>query len=214
MGKLFFWVIFLCLNLIIEGRPQREAWKLMRPSINNVQEQRCQGDYQTTMLDLTNKYRSLDGLKPLLGSKKLQYVALLAAQRCQEFKSAKKATDAVKSLQLFNTTGDRDDSNSFECKTRAFDRAFSLYERVKECDFDCAYFGDYNEKMDLLKNILNYTYMGCAVSLYPYKYKRCDVCYYQNDQGVEKLKLNILPPNISIDLESYNNSFWTQFHGK
>ena len=91
-------------------------------------------------------------------------------------------------------------------------KAFSLYERVKECDFDCAYFGDYNEKMDLLKNILNYTYMGCAISIV--NSVEYHVCYYLKDKGADKLKLNIVPEGVNIDLESYNDSFWTQFPGK
>ena len=52
-----------------------------KPTIASLEDQRCQEDYQYKMLEHTNKYRRLKGLKPLQGSKKLQYVALLAAQR-------------------------------------------------------------------------------------------------------------------------------------
>jgi len=51
------------------------------------------------MIEQTNKYRSLKGLKPLRGSKKLQYVALLTAQKCHELGRIK----ARESFLLFNT---------------------------------------------------------------------------------------------------------------
>ena len=73
---------------------------LDRPAITSLEQQKCQEDYQTTMLEHSNKYRSLNGLKPLQGSKKLQYVALLATQRCHVLNSIEKSTN---SLQLFNT---------------------------------------------------------------------------------------------------------------
>ena len=44
--------------------------------------------------------------------------------------------------------------------------------------------------------------------------KRLLNCFYQNDKGADKLKANIVSPNININLESYNDSFWTQFPGK
>ena len=101
MNKLLFVVIFLFLEMNIECRPQRETRQLMRPKIKSVEEQRCQEEYQTTLLEQTNKYRSLYGMEPLQRSRKLQYVALLAAQRCQEFESEEKA---INSLFLFNTS--------------------------------------------------------------------------------------------------------------
>ena len=36
-----------------------------KPTIASLEDQRCQEDYQYKMLEHTNKYRSLKGLKPL-----------------------------------------------------------------------------------------------------------------------------------------------------
>ncbi len=51
--------------------------------------------------------------------------------------------------------------------------------------------------------------MGCAVSIV--NSVGCNVCYYQDEKGGDKLKLNIVPAGVNIDLESYNDSFWTQY---
>ncbi len=130
-------------------------------------------------------------------SKKLQYVALLASQRCHVLGDY----EAAQSFLLFNTV-EVSNFNYYtsliDCKKYAILIASHFYDR-----------GNYWAPFD---NRLNYTYMGCAVSLF-YK-SGCNVCYYQDDEGADKLKLNIVPPNINLGLESYNDSFWTQFTGK
>jgi len=156
-----------------------------------LEEQKCQEDYQNTMLDNTNKYRSWYGLEPLQVSKKLQYVALLAAQRCHVLGKDK----AVESFRLFVT----DIKSSFDYNTSS-----------TECEkIAAAYF--YQEPTSFGFELKN-TYMSCAVSIV--NYTACQVCFYQNDKGADKLKANIVSPNININLESYNDSFWTQFPGK
>ena len=167
---------------------------LDRPAITSLEQQKCQEDYQTTMLEHSNKYRSLNGLKPLQGSKKLQYVALLATQRCHVLNSIEKSTN---SLQLFNTNYQYDpnyNTSINNCKKNALARASGLY---------------YLEDLIGYEKIFPSIYMGCAVSIV--NSVECHVCYYQDDKGGDKLKLNIVPAGVNIDLESYNDSFWTQF---
>jgi hypothetical protein len=160
---------------------------LDRPNITSLDEQRCQEDHQTTMLEQINKYRSLNGLKPLQSSKKLQYVALLAVQRS-------------KTLKIFNTEisyGSDFNTSLIKCTKSAVKFASTWYEF---------------ENWTPLDKKENYTYMGCAISIVDSIGHQ--VCYYQNDIGADKLKLNIMPSEVNIDLESYNDSFWTQFQGK
>ena len=210
MRKLLFLVIFLCLDLIIEGRPQRETKQLdkelIRPTIDSLEEQRCLENFQTTMLDQTNKYRSLKSLKPLQGSKKLQYAALLAAQRCHVLGEEK----AVESIGLFNTGwsggmlfntgwsgGINRNTSSTECKQNAVILASDLY--------DLGYWNPLDKNK-------NYSYMGCAISIVDST--ACQGCYYKDDKGADKLELDIVPSDVNLDLESYNDSFWTHFPGK
>jgi len=201
MRKLLFLVIFLCLDLIIEGRPQRETKQLgkelIRPIIDSVEEQRCLENFQTSMLDQTNKYRSLKSLKPLQGSKKLQYAALLAAQRCYVLGEEK----AVKSIGLFNTgwSGgiNRNTSSTDICKQNAVILASDLY--------DLGYWNPLDKNK-------NYSYMGCSISIVDST--ACQGCYYKDDKGADKLELDIVPSDVNLDLESYNDSFWTHFPGK
>jgi hypothetical protein len=42
--------------------------------------------------------------------------------------------------------------------------------------------------------------MGCAISIVDSIGHQ--VCYYQNEIGADKLKLNIMPSEVNIDLES------------
>ena len=199
MRKLLFLVISLFLDLKIEGR------QLMRPGINSVEEQICLKDYQITMLEHTNKYRSLYGLKPLQVSKKLQYVALLAVQKCHVFNSTDKNTvlknmdKIADSLKLLNTGFQASFEGNLsinKCKAHAVDMASNWYDKGYWTPLDDSF---------------RYTYMGCAISIVDST--GYQVCYYQNDKGANKLRLNILPANINIDLESYKDSFWTQFKG-
>ena len=169
---------------------------LDRPNITSLEDQRCQEDYQTTMLEHTNKYRSLYGLKPLQLSKKLQYIALLAAQRCHEG-----GRMAVESLKMFNTESIYDLTNNTsitECKNNAINKASNWYEWLMY--------------WLLLNKEENYTHIGCAISIV--ENTGCHVCYYHGDKGADNLELDIVPLEINIDLESYNDSFWTQFQGK
>jgi hypothetical protein len=200
MRKLLFLVIFLCLDLIIEGRPQRETKQLgkelIRPIIDSVEERRCQENFQTTMLDQTNKYRSLKSSKPLQESKKLQYVALLAAKRCHVLGEEK----TVESIGLFNTGwsgGINRNTSSTECKQNAVILASDLY--------DLGYWNPLDKNK-------NYSYMGCAISIVDST--ACQGCYYKDDKGADKLELDIVPSDVNLDLESYNDSFWTHFPGK
>ncbi len=92
---------------------------LDKPNITSLEEQRCHEDYQTTMLEQINKYRSFYGMDPLQVSRKLQFVALLAAQRCRFvldvteeetndlFKGVHlyKFFNIVDDLQIFSTIG-------------------------------------------------------------------------------------------------------------
>ena len=197
MNKLLFVVIFLFLEMNIECRPQRETRQLMRSGIKSVEEHKCQEDYQTTMSEHTNKYRSLNGLKPLQVSKKLQYVALQAAQRCHVFNDI---VGAVESFLLFNTVGNYGlDSNisSTECKSNAVEMASDWYDL---------------ENWTALDKEFNFTYMGCAIEIVDST--ACHVCYYQTDKGADKLEQEIIPAEVNIDLESYKDSYWTQFPGK
>ena len=169
---------------------------LDRPVISGPAEQKCLEEFQMTMLEHTNKYRSLYGLKPLRVSKKLQYVALLTAQRCHVIG----CIEAGESLQLFNTEGDdlfEYTTRSIECKKYAVDRASYFYD---------------SENWNLLNKRFDYTYLGCAVSIL--NSIAYHVCKYQTDKGADKLRLNILPTTNNMDLESYNDSFWTRFTGK
>jgi hypothetical protein len=165
---------------------------LNRPNITSLEDQRCQADYQTTMLEHTNKYRSLYGMIPLQVSQKLQYVALQAAQRSYPLNSIAKA---VESFLLFSTVvhyGLDNNISSIECKTHAVNRASDWYEYW----------------VPLYKDS-EYTYLGCAISIV--NSTGYQVCYLQSDKGADNLELNIVPPGVYIDLESYSDSFWTQF---
>ena len=169
---------------------------LDRPTITSLEEQKCQEDYQTTMLEYTNKYRSWYGLKPLQGSKKLQYVALLTAQRCHVLGPKK----AVESFLLFNTAasyGFNYNQSINECKKNAVSTVLDWYE---------------SENWAPLDKEENFSYVGCAVSIFDTT--AFHVCYYQIEKGADKLKLDIVPTDTNIDLESYKDSFWTQFPGK
>ena len=176
-------------NIVTKNDP------LDRPTINSVEEQRCQEDYQSNMLEHTNKYRSLYGLEPLQVSKKLQYVALLAAQRCHVLGNN---TSDISSL-LFNTVKDSGfvyNTSSIECQ--------EIVNRQKYVD---------NFRVrDTMSERSNSSYMGCGISIL--NSLGCYVCYYQDEKGADKLKLNILPPNNNIELVLYNDSFWTHFQGK
>ena len=68
----------------------------------------------------------------------------------------------------------------------------------------------YPKDTDRYHNLTIYTYMGCAVSFVDNT--GCHVCYFQPDEGAVKLKLNIVSPEVNIDLESYSDSFWTQYN--
>ena len=191
---------------------------LDRPNITSLEEQRCQEDYQTTMLEQINKYRSLYGMDPLQVSKKLQFVALLAAQRCRfVLNVTEEGTDnlikgnlykffnIVDNLQIFSTIGYCYNTSSIgynrssiECKKNAVNEASDGHELE-------------NIWIPLLKEE-NITYMGCAFSIV--NNTGFHSCYFQIDEGADKLELNIVPPDFNIDLESYNDSFWTQFQGK
>ena len=205
MRKFLFCVIFLSLDLIIEGGPQRETRQLgkesMRPNITSLEEQRCQEVYQSTILEHTNKYRSLKCLKPLKVSKKLQYVALLTAQKSRVLGGNK----ARKSFLLFNTGWST-------ITLVAFSLATSTNEFKENAVMTASGWYDSPENWTALNKEENYRYIGCAVSFFDST--GYHVCYYQNDKGADKLKLNILPPGVNIDLESYNDSFWNQFQGK
>ena len=147
------------------------------------------------MIEQTNKYRSLKGFKSLQGSKKLQYVALLTAQKCHELGRIK----ARESFLLFNTGWSTLTlpTSIDECKENAVRKASTWY--------DWGGWTALNEEED-------YSYMGCAVSII--NSTACHICYYQDDKGADKLELDIVPPEVNIDLKSYNDSFWTQFPGK
>jgi hypothetical protein len=168
-----------------------------RPTINSLEEQKCQENYQMTLLEHTNKYRSLKSLKPLQGSKKLQYVALLTAQRFHVLNDIKKAVESLKLLNTGFAYGLYDYTSINECQNNAVNLASEWYEL---------------ESWPPLDKEQNVNYMGCAVSIV--NNLGCNVCYYQTEKGADKLKLNILPVELNIDLESYNDSFWTQFKGK
>ncbi len=85
-----------------------------------MEDQRCQDNFQTTMLEQTN-------LKPPKGPKKLQYVALLAAQRCSVLGMEK----AVESIGPFNTGssfGYTYNTSSIGCKKNAVNQVSSWYD--------------------------------------------------------------------------------------
>jgi len=103
---------------------------------------------------------------------------------------------------MFNTIGsDIISINTYysitECKKNAIYTASSWYDLGHSA---------------LLDRKEDYSYMGCAVSII--NSTACHVCYYQEDKGADKLELDIVPPEVNIDLKSYNDSFWTQFPGK
>ena len=201
MSKLLCWVIFLYFDLIIEGGPHQMDKELMRPNITSLNEQRCEEIYQTTMVEHTNKYRSLKGLKPLRSFRKLQYVALLAAQRCNVSLMSDDIDRATLKMQLFMTDVKPSplvNISAIECQNNAVSVASEWYDWV-------------NDWAPLNKE-KNESYMGCALSIVDSV--ECNVCYYQNDTSADKLELNIVPAGVEIDLESYNDSFWTQFDGK
>ena len=205
MRKLLFCVIFLSLDLVIDGGPQRETRqlgkKVMRPSITSLEEQRCQEVYQTTMLEHTNKYRRLKGLEPLKSFQKLQYVALLTAQRSNVTLMSDDSDGVSLKMKLFMTYVKKSrlvNISSFECKSIAVEAASKWYDE-----------GNYWDPLNMEKNE---SYMGCAFSIVDSI--ECNVCYYQNDTSADKLELNIVPAGVNIDLESYDDSFWTQFDGK
>ncbi len=205
MRKLLFCVIFLSLDFVIGGGPQRETRhlgkELMRPNITSLEEQRCQEVYQTTMLEHTNKYRRLKGLEPLKSFRKLQYVALLTAQRCNVTLMSDGSDEVLLKMPLFMTHAKKShlvNTSFFECKSSAIEAASKWYDE-----------GSY---WDPLNKEKNHSYMGCAFSIVDSI--ECNVCYYQNDTSADKLELNIVPAGVNIDLESYDDSFWTQFDGK
>ncbi len=131
-------------------RPQPQT--PYRPKINYADKLRCLDDYQTTMLEETNKYRRMYGLKALQMSTELQYQALLASQKCE-----KKATISKENQEL--------SLSSYECKKIAVLKAKTLHD---------------SRSWIVLRTHNNYNYMGCAfpVNLYN-SVNRCQYCYYQ-----------------------------------
>ena len=162
-----------------------------------MEDQRCQDNFQTTMLEQTNKYRSLYHLKPLKGSKKLKYVALLAAQRCSVL-GMKKAVESIGPFNTGSSFGYTYNTSSIGFKQNAVNQVSSWY--------------DWGHWTALIDRKEDYSYMGCAVSII--NSTACHICYYQDDKGADKLELDIVPPEVNIDLKSYNDFFWTQFPGK
>ncbi len=142
---------------------------LDRPTITSLEDQRCQEEFQTNMLKTTNRDPFLD-LEPLQVSKKLQYVALLAAQRCHVLGGNK----ALESLQLFNTV------SYYALKYNNRSNGCHMYALYKPPILDEP--GPwYPKDTDIYHNETIYTYMGCAVSFVDNT--GCHVCYFQPDQG-------------------------------
>ena len=177
-------------SLEIEGK---EYETITRPTINSRDEQRCLKDYQITMLQQHNRYRRLKFLDPLEVSKKLQYVALLAAQRCSE--NVENKEEVLKKTNPYDT-GEmsiiQDYANIDECEKNAIILSESWY---KNRNYWIA-----------LNDDQKYKYLGCAVSI---KYEvGCHVCYYQGEKGHIKLQNNYVPRQSQIDLKSYADNFW------
>ncbi len=164
----------------------------------------------------------MKGLKPLQGSKKLQYVALLAAQRCHVL-DMKTTSDsfrlfnkAAESFLLFNTnaiSGKQQKTSINKCKEIGVELASYLYDSRMLLATENEENGLYDENWAVsaqIRHVETYSSMGCAVSIV--NSTSCQVCYYQGDKGADKLKLDIVPTWVNIDLVSYNDSFWTQFN--
>ena len=196
MNKLILFVFLQSLNLAIEAK---EYETITIPTINSRDEQRCLKDYQITMLQQHNRYRKLKFLDPLEVSKKLQYVALLAAQRCSE--NVENKEEVLKKTKLFKT--DRmsiiqKKVNIDECGKKAFLVSESWYENR-------FYWTALNDDQ-------NYKYLGCAVSIK--NEDSCHVCFYQGEKGNIKLQNNKAPRYSHIDLKSYDDNFWNSYENK
>ena len=172
-----------------------EAVIITKPKIKIPEEEMCLEDYQMTMLEQHNRYRELNFMDPLVVSKKLQYVALLTAQRCSETKNVK---EAVKKTSIYFTDQMsiiQNKGSINECRKKAILVSESWYEN--------------REYWTALMEDRNYKYLGCAVSIK--KEIGCHVCLYQGERGKLKLQQNKVPGQSRIDLDSYADNFWNSY---
>ena len=202
MNKQTIFVLLLSFNLAIEGKrydAKRKRIKqyeiITRPKIKVPEEEMCLEDYQMTMLEQHNRYRELNFMDPLVVSKKLQYVALLTAQRCSETKNVKEAVNKTSIYFTDQMSIIQNKGSINECRKNAILVSESWFEN--------------REYWTALMEDRNYKYLGCAVSIK--KEIGCHVCLYQGERGKLKLQQNKVPGQSRIDLDSYTDNFWNSY---